>query len=73
MNFIEKHLCLNKTQAKYNVSHKKKHLLNENSDRKKGNKKEIKKVKLLFKNKSLIIIYHKFTKELTNDNWSSYS
>ena len=23
MNFIEKHLCLNKTQAKYNVSHKK--------------------------------------------------
>ena len=53
MNFTDKHLCLNKTQAKYNISHKKKrHLLRENSDRRKGNKKEIKKVKLLFKNKS---------------------
>ncbi len=26
MNFIDKHLCLNKTQAKYNISHKKKTL-----------------------------------------------
>ena len=24
MNFIDNHLCLNKTQAKYNISHKKK-------------------------------------------------
>ena len=44
MNFIDKHLCLNKTQAKYNISHKKRHLLRENSDRRKGNKKEIKRL-----------------------------
>ena len=45
MNFIDKHLCLNKTQAKYNISHKKKrHLLRENSDRGKVIKKKLKRL-----------------------------